>query len=657
MKKAKSQGQLPSASSFFENPSKIFLVLFLICLVVFGNSIGNRYSLDDEFVTYNNIQVMKGVEAIPDIFTSRYVMDGEKAKYGYRPVVKLTFALENEFFGQNPHIGHFINIVLYTLCCFVLFLFLRRILREHTAAFSFWIVLIFLLHPFHNEVVVSLKNRDALLSLLFGLMSMNFVIDAVEKNRMLHYVWTVLFLVLALLSKTDVLTFLFLIPFTLYFFKIANLKRTMVIGVLLGLIFFAGKLSVGSLLADIGNKRDFVFVENPLFFIEGIMPRIVAAFSTFGFYVVNMIFPSKLLSYYGYNVVEILEWNFYAFVGLAVSVSLIIYFVVRFRIRDPLYYGLVFFCVSSSMFLNLVKPVVGVVAERFMFTPSIGFCIAAVAIFYKVFHHSSQTEKRLFPKSGYSTMIVIICLVFTIQGMARNVDWKDHLTLYEADSEKAPMSSKLHALSGALLVQEVLKDPKQTTAQKKEIVKRAVDHYKKSIEIYPEYITSLNNLGMIYQSYLGRHEDAKALFLKALELDSVYVEAWSNLGAAQLALKDTTEAIHSYQNAVKLKPDFILAYTHLTGALVKQQRFAEAMQVNLSALKISQDGSLYLNLGKIYVHKGDTLTGVSYLARASDIDPSNRQLSRFLFDHYKRKGDLQSAGFYKQRFEAGNNSR
>lgn len=624
-----------------------------MCLAVFGNSIKNGYSLDDEFVTYNNTVVMKGLKAIPEIFTSRYVTDKEKANYGYRPIVKTTFAIENEFFGQDPHIGHLINILLYATVCFVLYQFLRKILRAHTAAFAFWITLLFLVHPFHNEVVVSLKNRDALLSLLFGLMSMNFTIDSFDQRKPLKLAGSAVFLVLAMLSKTDVLTFLFLIPFTLYFFERIELKRTVVFLAALILIFFAGKLIIGSMLEETGNKREFIFIENPLFFGGGAVERITAAFNTFGFYNIRMLVPYKLLSYYGYNTIEIGEWGGYAIAGIIAAVGIIIFVARNFIKRDPLIYGLIFFCVASSMFLNLVKPAVGIVAERFMFVPSVGFCIVAVSLLYRLFRISTSEEKSLFPPSAYSIVMVGLMLVFSVQGISRNADWKDHLTLYVNDAEKEPQSAKLHALAGAKLIQELIRTEEKDKQRIRGTVLKAVDHYKQALAVYPDYISSLNNLGMIYQSYLGKHKEAAELLSKALQLDSAYAEAWSNLGSAKMALKDTSGAISAYRNAIRYDPGMLKPYSELTTALVSRKDYAAAMQVNLDGLKIVEDGSFYLGLGKIYVHKGDTVTGISYLTKASDMDPSNKKLCTYLFTYFKKKGDSDRMLLYQNRFQTG----
>ena len=120
------------------NPNKIKIsgnikvVLFLLVLVfiLYGNTIPNRYALDDEFVTYNNPQIKKGFKAIPEIFTTRYV-NNDRQSYDYRPVVKLSFALEYALFKENPHVSHFINVLLYFFVCVLLYIILKMLLHKY----------------------------------------------------------------------------------------------------------------------------------------------------------------------------------------------------------------------------------------------------------------------------------------------------------------------------------------------------------------------------------------------------------------------------------------------------------------------------------------------------------------------------------------------
>ena len=97
-----------------------YLLVFAFTFLVFANSVFNNYNMDDELVTQNHRLTSQGIKAIPEILASPYYSDERGNKYEYRPVVLISFALEHELLGENPHISHFINLLLYALMCICL---------------------------------------------------------------------------------------------------------------------------------------------------------------------------------------------------------------------------------------------------------------------------------------------------------------------------------------------------------------------------------------------------------------------------------------------------------------------------------------------------------------------------------------------------------
>jgi tetratricopeptide (TPR) repeat protein len=190
------------------------LLVFAICL--YANTIGNDYNLDDEFVTNGNPQIAKGISAIPAIFTSFY-QERQGFTYGYRPVVKSTFAMEYELWGWNPHASHAINVLLFGILAVVLLRCLKKVFKKQNIYFPVLIALIFIAHPAHTEVVCSLKNRDELLCAIGCFASLLFFINAIVEKKAINIFMGVFFFLFALLSKLSALPLVVLIPITLLF--------------------------------------------------------------------------------------------------------------------------------------------------------------------------------------------------------------------------------------------------------------------------------------------------------------------------------------------------------------------------------------------------------------------------------------------------------
>lgn len=202
--------------------------------------------MDDELVTQHHRLTAKGISAIPEIFSSPYYQDDAGYKYEYRPVTLSTFAVEISLFGEHAAVSHLTNALLYAMLCALLLVVLQKIFSQYNILFPLLITLLFAAHPIHTEVVASIKNRDEILSLLFGLASMYVGLRFVFKKQIMAIPLMVIFFVLGVLSKTTVITFAALIPLTLIFFTEINFARLMAVSVSLAIpaVFFARLFSV-----------------------------------------------------------------------------------------------------------------------------------------------------------------------------------------------------------------------------------------------------------------------------------------------------------------------------------------------------------------------------------------------------------------------------
>lgn len=604
--------------------------------------------MDDEYVTLNNKEVAKGIKGIPKLFTSTYATDSKKLGYEYRPIVKTTFALEYQFFGANPGVSHFINILLYIfLLCFLFHLLLKLVPGYHYL-FSLLVVLLFLIHPLHSEVVMSLKNRDALLSFLFALCSLSSYLKYVDGRGFRHVLWGVLFLTLGILSKRDCMTFIAIIPFTLWFFRNAGIKKLVIIGSSFLGTFLMRQLLVSLITGDKG--RNTLEWENALFLNSTIFERIPQGFHSFYFYLKMFVVPYPLLSYYGSKQVPIVGWD-HPIVWLMIIVSgVMLYLIVQnIRARAIWVYGLVFFIVTVSMFLNVVKPVVGIVGERFAHIPSLGLCIIAVYGVLKFFKIPIDQPKQKLAavKSSVYFFWGAIVLIFGIMVFTRNSAWKDHYTLYETDVKKAPESAHLHTLFAAASIQKVKENPNMPADQKRKHIANALEHYKESIRIIPDYISSHNNVGMVYYSYYKKPAEAIPYLKRAIELDTNYVEAYFNLATSEAALGNYDLGEKYYLKTIELNPEFVNAYYSLSSVYAQQKKFDKILIINEEAIKKGVRSDIpYVNIGNVYFMQKDTVKAVPYLEKGIELNPNNRQLNSFLADYYKNKGDLNKANHY-----------
>jgi predicted TPR repeat methyltransferase len=121
---------------------------------------------------------------------------------------------------------------------------------------------------------------------------------------------------------------------------------------------------------------------------------------------------------------------------------------------------------------------------------------------------------------------------------------------------------------------------------------RAGDHaaaesgYREHLLQFPGDPSALHFLGLL-RSHQGRNSEGIPLMLAALEADSGYVDAWSNLGIAYYEERDLTRAEKCCRKAIELSPNFANAWANLALTLRARDSPEEALHALGRALELN----------------------------------------------------------------------
>ena len=182
---------------FFENLKLQKWTLVIIVVLLNFNTLRNQYALDDAIVITKNQHVEKGLSGIPDIlkndtFQGFFGSQQDLVAGGrYRPLSLITFAIEYQFFGLNPVVGHFINIVIYAIIVVLLLLVLRELIpnaNNQWLKIAWLTAFLFAIHPIHTEAVANIKGRDELMTLLFALLAWLSVFKWIKTDKTKHLI-------------------------------------------------------------------------------------------------------------------------------------------------------------------------------------------------------------------------------------------------------------------------------------------------------------------------------------------------------------------------------------------------------------------------------------------------------------------------------------
>jgi Tfp pilus assembly protein PilF len=121
--------------------------------------------------------------------------------------------------------------------------------------------------------------------------------------------------------------------------------------------------------------------------------------------------------------------------------------------------------------------------------------------------------------------------------------------------------------------------------EKKDFVS-AIEHYKKSIALYPIVSSVYHNLGLVYFE-TQKFDEAESVFKKGLRHDPQNPESYFNLANLFLKKEAYENAVIFYNKAISLKPDYFEAYSNLGDIYLINEDFVEARKNYEQALKIN----------------------------------------------------------------------
>lgn len=592
----------------------------------------NGYGLDDQFVTENNY-TNKGLKSIKKIFSSYYAENDGKNNYEYRPIVKLSFAIEHELFGVRPWVGHLINVMIYSLCLFLLFKVLQIIFHNQTSLFSLYIVLLFAVLPIHTEVVASLKNRDVLMCFSFCMLIILQLDSFFKTSNYLYVFYAIILGILGFLTKYDILPYLAITPLVLYKKHKLKIKPFLIITSVFIIAYFLSKTVKHEFLDKTFSERIYKYHENPLFFDHLFSSKLSTAFNALGFYLKMLILPTNMSCYYGYNTLDMFNFlSIYSIIGITLFVTLVVYFFKYIKTENPIWYGIVFFGISISMYLNIVKVVPGIVGDRYLFSASIGFSIITIYLLLKYVNKNIRINNFQTTTPNFKISIAVVFAIYSIVTIVRNTEWKDRITLYSNDVLKMPESAALNLLySNEVLVS--LNNPNTflTDQNKNSYIKKAAQSLSNVLKVDSLNTTALNNLAFIKQKVYNDYAGAIPYYIKALKIDSTKFEVQFNLCyclfkssnfqlAQNLALKlFTTDSKN--QQVLDL----------MSYILIENKKTKEGIQIYKMLLtEQPNNNNINIILGNIYLADLDTVNAINYYSTALVTDKNNKQLSEIV---------------------------
>ncbi|MEM1323348.1 MAG: tetratricopeptide repeat protein [Bacteroidota bacterium] len=670
MKKKKPKKKSPAKPPKASSHKLAALVLAAVAIALYIMTVGFEYAVDDELYITSNQFTKQGLQGIPDLISkeSLYGYFGEQkdlvAGGRYRPLALVTWAIEYQFLGQSPAFSHFVNVLIYAFTGYLIFLLLGRLFPDQRRiwylSFPFVAALLFVVHPIHTEVVSNIKGRVEMLGFIGSLAAVIWAIKYADTQKAKYVLFSALAFFLALSGKEDSITYLAVVPLTLFFFTKATLKNQLTITAsLVGVTVLFLMIRTRVLGFFMGADIEITELLNDPFLGSSVGDKFATVFYTLGLYVKLLFFPHPLTHDYYPMQIPIISWG-----DLRAILSLLLYvgmglLVLRGLLKKhTVAYGISLFLIPLSIVSNLFIPIGTFMNERFMYMPSLGFCVILTYLLLELLPRWIKSKDT----AQLATKVILGVFVVGFAGktLARVPAWKNSRTLFLTDVHTSTNSTKANTSAGGTLFE--LGQATQDQAQKQKYLLEAQGYLDRAISIYPNNIAALLLAGNVHFELNKNYQGVIDSYWPLFQTNPDYEQAHLNLSFMTEKVSspaDVDKLIPFYERIVnELQPTSFIPYNQLgmlyarfknnpdrglrytNQALEKapnnlgilqnlviiysmKQDFPKALDIGKRALKIKpDDAKVLMNLSVVYSQMGNQQQAESYFNRAVAIDPS-----------------------------------
>ena len=425
--------------------------------------------------------------------------------------------------------------------------------------FAGGVALAFSLHPVHSEAVDSVAGRSELMCLIFSLASLLLFLRALRQSAPWAAFASACCMALACLSKETgaVLPGVFVVHALVFTRWEANTRAVRRVATCLRAIAPHATILVLYLLVRLASLGRFS-PEHTVLGSGDIGTRVHTIGAVFAEYARLLVFPRDLHVDYFYQHdpgIQIAASTQSVLGGvLLVSLAACACWLFARALRrsgDPDLGGL---CLCAlALFFGFLLPVSHVIdfgallAERFVFAPSLGFLLAI-----------GLPAAAWLGRSGFAVRATAIGLAITLSIVAvqrsreRADEWRDELRLWSTEAEASPADPRVLANLGAAQLHHADYDGARGSLVR-------------ALEIDPGHVSALNNLAFA-NLQTDRLEEAAIRYRETLAIATDNFIAWNGLGVVATKQQDPARALRYFERAILLNPNYATAQRNLRAA-------------------------------------------------------------------------------------------
>jgi tetratricopeptide (TPR) repeat protein len=603
----------------------VAMALCAVTLLAYSNSFGAGFTLDNRGLLLRDPRIRQATaQNIGLIFRQTYWWPyGESGLY--RPITTLTYLFNYAILGngEQPAGYHWINFLLHTGNVLLVYALALRLMRKFWPAV--FVAAIWAVHPVLTESVTNMVGRADLLAGMTLLSGFWMYLESAETRGWRRWAWLAGLMAVTtvgVFSKESAVTVLGVIAlYELTWWKEKRRGRALLLGCLaispaLVALWCARSAVFAKLRAPV-----FPFCDNPIAG-AGFWTAKLTAIKVMAKYLGLLAWPAHLSCDYSYAQIPLAsgspqDWLAWTAVAAVAAAALLMF---RFNRTVFFFAGVAF--VTFLPTSNLMFPLGTIMAERFLYLPSIALAVCLVLALYAIGRRAGLA--RLAP--------VAMCLIlaaFTARTWARNSDWRDDLSLMTAAAGSSPHSFKTHlALAVALddsdathaNIDRVIAEAEKSLAildslpdwrNNFDAYRRTSDYYvaKGDSQTAPESLRAyhkalellLRSKTIMTAAYEHRVAEERARGHEAPQPDQAkFADLERSISDTYLKLNDPSKAVEAAATALELDPLNAQTYWQLSAAYLAGGRADEAAVTLVRGTFATSDLNLRQGLLSLY---------------------------------------------------------
>lgn len=455
----------------------VIVVSLLSYITIFDNElIGD----DRDFI--ENWTTIQQTSAIPKLLAG----DVPESHMGvYRPVRGVLYFFTYQIWGENVFGYHLHSVITHTFVSLLLYWVILKLSPQNKTV-AFLTSLLFASHPIHTEAVSFITASFDTTAFVFMMASFGFYLNF-RKSKLGRdlKISTLLYL---LAMGTNEVTYVYPIILGIYhllFDKVAVKKYfelTKQIWLVFGGMFLLrfGVLHITTRSQYAGGS----FWLAQLISLKAVLWYLYLTFLPVKLGLIHIL-PGNISTYMFQDLnVEVIRQQSLFEPSIFIVVSILsILFVTAWKVSksNPLIsFGIIWYLISLVPVLNLL-PTAVYFSERYSYLATVGFCLVVGYLLTNLI----GSQRTLIKSLGY-LVTTIILVAYIALSLYHNQFWQDELVYWEKNVKENPEN---------FLAQYQLAQ----IYHSRFYLEKAITHYKKSIELEPNYARTHNNLGLIYQ--------------------------------------------------------------------------------------------------------------------------------------------------------------